>query len=201
MIKEYTMPCIHMNGSGKDSLRKQYNELFEAVSEAQIKLLFDIAMHPRDYYPLGDEAWDKAYSEREEVKKADITELMKKLQELVGESIQIISDPDKENVFIDLSNLNFEKLRELFEKQPMNKTVYDLQKAVGGFKTQDLSQAMGRQFVAGPGALTTQAEGLASGLGGFQPFLNQAAAAETAAAEEAAAGKAAATTASRTTAS
>jgi hypothetical protein len=58
----------------------------------------------------------------------------------------------------------------------------DLQKAVGGFKTQDLSQAMGRQFVAGPGALTTQAEGLASGLGGFQPFLNQAAAAETAAA-------------------
>ena len=58
----------------------------------------------------------------------------------------------------------------------------DLQKAVGGFKTQDLSQSMGRQFVAGPGALTTQAEGLASGLGGFQPFLNQAAAAETAAA-------------------
>ena len=33
---------------------------------------------------------------------------------------------------------------------------------------------MGRQFVAGPGALTTQAEGLASGLGGFQPFLTKA---------------------------
>ena len=30
---------------------------------------------------------------------------------------------------------------------------------------------MGPQFVAGPGALTTQAEQLASGLGGFQPFL------------------------------
>ena len=43
----------------------------------------------------------------------------------------------------------------------------DLQKAVGDFKTQDLSQIMGRQFVAGPGALTTQAESLASGLGGF----------------------------------
>ena len=70
MIKEYTMPCIHMNGSGKDSLRKQYNELFEAVSEAQIKLLFDTDFHQRDYYPLGDEAWDKAYQEREEVKKA-----------------------------------------------------------------------------------------------------------------------------------
>ena len=57
----------------------------------------------------------------------------------------------------------------------------DLQKAVGDFKTTDLSGIMGRQFVAGPGALTTQAEGLASGLGGFQPFLTEAAARETAA--------------------
>ena len=50
----------------------------------------------------------------------------------------------------------------------------DLTKAIGDFKTTDLSTIMGPQFVAGPGALTTQAEGLASGLGGFQPFLTQA---------------------------
>ena len=55
----------------------------------------------------------------------------------------------------------------------------DLTKAIGGFKTTDLSTIMGPQFVAGPGALTTQAEGLASGLGSFQPFLNEAAAAQT----------------------
>ena len=54
----------------------------------------------------------------------------------------------------------------------------DLTKAIGGFKGQDLSQIMGQQYVAGPGALTTQAEGLAGGLGSFQPFLNQAAASE-----------------------
>ena len=47
-------------------------------------------------------------------------------------------------------------------------------KAIGGFKTTDLSTIMGPQFVAGPGALTTQAEGLASGLGSFQPFLTKA---------------------------
>ena len=41
-------------------------------------------------------------------------------------------------------------------------------------KQLDLGGIMGRQFVAGPGALTTQAEGLATGLGGFQPFLTQA---------------------------
>jgi len=50
----------------------------------------------------------------------------------------------------------------------------DLQKAVGDFKTTDLSGIMGRQFVADPGALTTQAEALAPGLGGFEPFLQQA---------------------------
>ena len=72
---------------------------------------------------------DAIYSRlNKEVKKADITELMKKIAELVGESIQIISDPDREDIFLDLSNLDFEKLRELFEKQPMNKVVYDLQK-------------------------------------------------------------------------
>ena len=50
----------------------------------------------------------------------------------------------------------------------------DLTKAIGTFKTTDLSTIMGPQFVAGPGALTTQAEGLASGLGSFQPFLTKA---------------------------
>ena len=50
----------------------------------------------------------------------------------------------------------------------------DLTKAIGGFKTTDLSTIMGPQFVAGPGALTTQAESLAGGLGAFQPFLTKA---------------------------
>ena len=49
----------------------------------------------------------------------------------------------------------------------------DLITAIGDFKTTDLSTIMGPQFVAGPGALTTQAEGLASGLGSFEPFLNR----------------------------
>ena len=76
-------------------------------------------------------AIDAIYSGlNQEVKKADITELMKKLQELVGDSIQITPDPDREDIFIDLSSLDFEKLQKLFDKQPMNKMVYDLQKAI-----------------------------------------------------------------------
>ncbi len=66
MIEKHTMPCIHMNGSGEDRLRRQYNELFCAVSDAQVKLLYDVDFHQRDYYPLGEETWNQALIERAE---------------------------------------------------------------------------------------------------------------------------------------
>jgi hypothetical protein len=50
----------------------------------------------------------------------------------------------------------------------------DLTKAVGGMKGIDLSKLYGSQFVAGPGALQTQAEKLAGGLGSYAPYLQQA---------------------------
>ena len=53
----------------------------------------------------------------------------------------------------------------------------DLTGAVGGIKGLDLSKLYGQQFVAGPGALQTQAETLATGLGGYQPYLQAAQAA------------------------
>ena len=52
----------------------------------------------------------------------------------------------------------------------------DLQTAIGDLKDKPLSTVMGPQFVAGPGALTQQAQSLASGLGSFAPFLQTAAA-------------------------
>jgi len=51
----------------------------------------------------------------------------------------------------------------------------DLTQAVGGIKGLDLSKLYGQQFVAGPGALQTQAEQLAGGLGSYAPYLQQAA--------------------------
>ena len=50
----------------------------------------------------------------------------------------------------------------------------DLTKGIGAFKETDLSTIMGPQFIAGPSALTTQAEALAPGLGGYQPYLQSA---------------------------
>ena len=54
----------------------------------------------------------------------------------------------------------------------------ELTSAIGGIKSLDLSKLYGQQFVAGPSTLQTQAENLAGGLGGYQPYL-QAAAAQT----------------------
>ena len=50
----------------------------------------------------------------------------------------------------------------------------DLSKAVGQFKTADLSKVYGPQFVAGLDPLTQQATGMAGGLGSYAPFLQAA---------------------------
>jgi len=56
----------------------------------------------------------------------------------------------------------------------------DLAKATGQFKTADLAKTYGPQFVAGQDPLQAQAQTLATqGIGAYQPFLNQAQAAQT----------------------
>ena len=52
----------------------------------------------------------------------------------------------------------------------------DLQKAIGGFKGADLSTIYGPGFVAPEQQLTKDARALATGLGGFEPYLTDAAA-------------------------
>jgi hypothetical protein len=60
--------------------------------------------------------------------------------------------------------------------EALGKTYADeLTKTVGGLKSIDVSKLYGPSFVAGPGALTTQAESLAGGLGSYAPFLQTAA--------------------------
>ena len=65
-----------------------------------------------------------------EIKKTDITEVMKKLQDYVGEFIEIKKDNNRDNIEIDLSKLDFEKLKELFKKKTLNKSVFDLKDAI-----------------------------------------------------------------------
>ena len=71
-----------------------------------------------------------------------------------------------------------------FIEAPAKAYLGELETAIGGLKGLDVSKLYGQQFVAGPGALQTQAEGLAGGLGGFQPYLQAAQAAQQAAATQ-----------------
>jgi type I restriction enzyme R subunit len=66
----------------------------------------------------------------QEIKKTDITEVMKKLQDYVGEYIEIRKDNNRENIEIDLSKLDFGKLKEVFKKKIINKSVFDLKDAI-----------------------------------------------------------------------
>jgi len=62
----------------------------------------------------------------------------------------------------------------------------DLQKAIGGYKTADLTKTFGPQFIAEQDALQKRAQELAeTGIGGYQPFLQSSQAAQARAAEAA----------------
>jgi len=57
------LPSIHSNGSGIDSLIKQYDELSTAFNNFA-KKWEEIDFHARDYYVQGQEAWLEALLER-----------------------------------------------------------------------------------------------------------------------------------------
>jgi len=61
-----------------------------------------------------------------------------------------------------------------FIEAPAKAYLGELETAIGGLKGLDVSKLYGPQFVAGPGALQTQAEGLAGGLGRYEPYLQSA---------------------------
>jgi hypothetical protein len=60
---EMQLPLIHMNGNSGTALGNQYFEALNALSRFQEKFI-RIEFHQRDYYPLGDEAWQKAKAQR-----------------------------------------------------------------------------------------------------------------------------------------
>ena len=67
------------------------------------------------------------------VKSADVTEIMMELQSVVSDSIVVKEDEakDAEGVYIDLSSLDFDKLKAAFAKAPRKNTItYDLKQAI-----------------------------------------------------------------------
>lgn len=60
---QLTLPVFHLNGTSHQSLTKQYQIAYIKLQEF-LDAFSEIEFHARDYYPLGDDAFNKADSER-----------------------------------------------------------------------------------------------------------------------------------------
>jgi hypothetical protein len=60
-----TLPTIHLNGTGAESLFYEYHDAWQALKKARIALA-ETTCNARDFYPQGDEAWHQARFERAE---------------------------------------------------------------------------------------------------------------------------------------
>lgn len=125
-IKE-AADCINLNEATRTTFEIMARNVFRKFKalypEEQVK------PHVRDHNAI--EAIYGLLNQK--VKTADITEVMIELQSLVSESVFIkdtVKEP-KEEVYVDLSNLDFDKLKAAFAKAPRKNTLtYDLQQAI-----------------------------------------------------------------------
>jgi hypothetical protein len=61
-----TLPTIHINGTGAETLRAEYADLYAAARRAETKLLV-ATCNARDFYPHEPDAHRVAYLERAEM--------------------------------------------------------------------------------------------------------------------------------------
>jgi hypothetical protein len=61
-----TLPVVHINGTGAETLRAEYEALFEALQAAEDRLLA-ATCNGRDFYPQGRDAYYAARFERSEM--------------------------------------------------------------------------------------------------------------------------------------
>jgi type I restriction enzyme R subunit len=119
--------CVCLNETTRTSFEMMARNVFRKYKalypEEQIK------PYIKDYNAI-----EAIYSLlNQNVKSADVTEIMMELQSIVSDSVVIKegSVEDKEGVYVDLSTLDFAKLRAAFEKAPRKNTLtYDLQQAI-----------------------------------------------------------------------
>jgi hypothetical protein len=64
-LSEFTLPTIHLNGTGADTLEQEYRALRMALKAAE-DVLCAATCNARDFYPQGPEAWKAASTQRTE---------------------------------------------------------------------------------------------------------------------------------------
>ena len=59
----YTLPTIHLNGTGAKSLADEYHAVYQAIDRVS-DALQAATCNSRDFYPQDDAAWQQAREER-----------------------------------------------------------------------------------------------------------------------------------------
>lgn len=85
MTHKLMTPTVHLNGTGREGLIKQYEDAWTALNKA-VEALCNAAPHGRDYYvqnhSLGD-AYTRARDEHDyRVKR--VLEVQKEIEEIIG---------------------------------------------------------------------------------------------------------------------
>ncbi len=65
MTTPIILPCLHLNGTGPETLKEGYLAAYRATKKAR-EALTNVEFNARDYYPLGDDAWTRARAARDE---------------------------------------------------------------------------------------------------------------------------------------
>lgn len=63
--RSYTLPSIHLNGTGKATLKEETHRAYRSVCDT-LDVFCDITCNARDYYPQGPDAYTRARQERDE---------------------------------------------------------------------------------------------------------------------------------------
>lgn len=81
-----TFPTLHLNGTGKITLRDEYAAAYDAIDKA-IDALAAATLNGRDFYPQGPSAYYQARNERDAA-----FEQLEKAKQYAGEMLAGICD-------------------------------------------------------------------------------------------------------------
>jgi hypothetical protein len=63
----FPLPAVHLNGTGRETLLKEWEEAYKSLNKA-FNALLDTTCHGRDYYVIDDNAYSQARDKRIEMR-------------------------------------------------------------------------------------------------------------------------------------
>lgn len=122
---QQAMNCVSLNEKTRTEFEFMSRDVFR-----KYKALYpepEIKPYIKDHNAI-EAIYDRL---NQKVKSADITEVIRRLQQEVDMSITLESSSNSDNDYVDLSNLDFDKLRQAFQKSSnKNLVMFDLQDAI-----------------------------------------------------------------------